>query len=380
MAKASTADAFYESFTSKPDMIRGAPTYQKLVELRDCIYANASQVKTPLGGGRYGYLGALIPAADYIALPHAVAFVIPVDPGNILAAGHAGTGHEIADAVRAHTEELRQYNEHDVLMQALRRQIIESVEENYIKALRNKYTRYSSLSPSDLLKHLFDNYGKVTSEDIVQNENRLNEPWDGAEAFENIIDRIDECVDFAKEAEKPYTPEQILDRAHRIVSKSGLYHDDLKEWKKKAVADKNWINFKTFMVEAQANNREQQQNNKQAGYGFAAEQFELLANLMNKTANNNNSDNKLLTDIMNRLEKFEKNVDDRFKSIAKPVADGEKPPWVRKDTGSYCHTHGYKVNKKHNSLTCRTKAPGHKDEATRDNNMGGNQAGKPGTA
>jgi hypothetical protein len=100
--------------------------------------------------------------------------------------------HEIADPVRAHTEELRQYTEHDVLMQALRQQIIESVEENYIKALRNKYTRYASLSPSDLLKHLFDNYGKVTSEDIVQNENRLNEPWDGAEAFENIIDRIDE--------------------------------------------------------------------------------------------------------------------------------------------------------------------------------------------
>jgi hypothetical protein len=132
------------------------------------------------------------------------------------------------------------------------------------------------------------------------------------------------------------------------------------------------------MVEAQATNREQQQNNKQAGYGFASEQFDFLANLMTKTAtNNNNSDNKLLTDIMNRLEKFEKNVDDRFKSIAKPVREGEPKPWVSKDTRSYCHTHGYKVNKKHNSLTCRTKAPGHKDEATRENNMGGNQNGKP---
>jgi hypothetical protein len=75
MAKASTADAFYESFTLKPEMIRGAQTYKKLVELRDCIYANASQVKTPLGGGQYGYLGALIAAADYIALPHTVALL-----------------------------------------------------------------------------------------------------------------------------------------------------------------------------------------------------------------------------------------------------------------------------------------------------------------
>jgi hypothetical protein len=132
MSKTLTANLFHESFTVKLDMIRGEPTYQKLVELQDCIYANASQIPTPLGGGHYGYLGALIPAAEYITLPHTITFVIPMDPGNIMAMGHAGTAHEIADAVRAHAEELRQYNEHDSLMQALQKQIIESVEENYI--------------------------------------------------------------------------------------------------------------------------------------------------------------------------------------------------------------------------------------------------------
>jgi hypothetical protein len=43
---------------------------------------------------------------------------------------------------------------------------------------------------------------------------------------------------------------------------------------------------------------------------------------------------------------------------------------------NYCWTHGYNVGKAHTSLTCNTPTPGHKAEATRADNMGGNQANK----
>ena len=38
----------------------------------------------------------------------------------------------------------------------------------------------------------------------------------------------------------------------------------------------------------------------------------------------------------------------------------------------YCWTHGLGKNRKHTSATCNNKAEGHKDEATADNMMGGN--------
>jgi hypothetical protein len=41
-----------------------------------------------------------------------------------------------------------------------------------------------------------------------------------------------------------------------------------------------------------------------------------------------------------------------------------------------CWTHGYKVVKTHTSLTCNTRNPGHKAEATRTDNMGVSQANK----
>jgi histidinol-phosphate/aromatic aminotransferase/cobyric acid decarboxylase-like protein len=45
-------------------------------------------------------------------------------------------------------------------------------------------------------------------------------------------------------------------------------------------------------------------------------------------------------------------------------------------TTNYCWTHGFKLGSTHTSLRCKTQKPGHKKEATRENNMGGSQANK----
>jgi hypothetical protein len=43
---------------------------------------------------------------------------------------------------------------------------------------------------------------------------------------------------------------------------------------------------------------------------------------------------------------------------------------------NYLWTHGYTVGKTHTSLSCNTRNPGHKTEATRSDNMGGSHANK----
>jgi hypothetical protein len=43
---------------------------------------------------------------------------------------------------------------------------------------------------------------------------------------------------------------------------------------------------------------------------------------------------------------------------------------------NYCLTHGYKMGRTHTSLTCTTRNPVHKTEATQAENMGGSQANK----
>jgi hypothetical protein len=52
----------------------------------------------------------------------------------------------------------------------------------------------------------------------------------------------------------------------------------------------------------------------------------------------------------------------------------KKPDYLA--VGGYCWMHGYHVKKGHDSTTCRDKAPGHKDVATRANTMNGSTNNK----
>jgi hypothetical protein len=56
--------------------------------------------------------------------------------------------------------------------------------------------------------------------------------------------------------------------------------------------------------------------------------------------------------------------------------DRRGPRNVNSTENNYCWTHDYKVGRTHTSLTCTTRNPGHKAEATRAENMGGSQANK----
>ncbi len=44
--------------------------------------------------------------------------------------------------------------------------------------------------------------------------------------------------------------------------------------------------------------------------------------------------------------------------------------------GSYCWTHGHRVNQTHTSTTCTCRVPGHKEDVTTANTMGGSEANK----
>ena len=324
MAKAPTADEIASSFLERPMPIIGKPTRALLIPLREIIHANASQVQTTLGGGVYGYLGAMLDVDDYMDLEDAAEFEIPDHPGNIIADGHVGTQYAIADALRANKEKLRQFDEYNVVMQALRKQIVDTVEEKYIMSMRNKYTRYNSVHPKALLKYLFDTYGKITPEDVIENERKFTEEWDGDEAFEVVIERINNCIDFAIEAESAYSHKQIMNHALTIVAKTGLYADDLKIWKKLPADEQTWSKFQEFMLEAQTEFRQQQETNKQIGYGLHAAKMEIAAELIAAAANSNNnaiSMQEFMLMFNNKFENLEKAMD--------PGIDPRNRPHIR---------------------------------------------------
>ena len=154
-----------------------------------------------------------------------------------------------------------------------------------------------------------------------------------------------------------------------------------------------WENFKAHFLKAQDQLRLRQTAKQTGYYGTIIDKhlsdqctkIEEATNQFLATAHQQESDISTISASQSTLsaqtEKFEKiltTITNRLESLeqaSKRSSKGSRPP--RKDHGSYCWTHGYLVTKNHTSKTCRQRKPGHQEEATRDNNMGGNQDGKP---
>jgi len=59
------------------------------------------------------------------------------------------------------------------------------------------------------MDHLLNRYGNILPSDIMENKITMDEPLDAALPINLYFKRIDECVQFATNAENPFTPLQI---------------------------------------------------------------------------------------------------------------------------------------------------------------------------
>ncbi len=62
--------------------------------------------------------------------------------------------------------------------------------------------------------------------------------------------RIEDCQEVQILGEDPYTAQQLLNNAVRLLLQTGLYTRDFEDWDRKIAADKIWTNLKMFIQEA----------------------------------------------------------------------------------------------------------------------------------
>jgi hypothetical protein len=165
-----------------------------------------------------------------------------------------------------------------------------------------------------------------------------------------------------------------------------------RHWNEKPAAEKTWTHFKSHF--AAAHRQQKQMKGETAAHaGFhsanatmtqtedhmAEATIGALANLATATA----ADRGVvaaLTQANPRLVKQLKEISSELRELRalhyQERRDRRVPRNGNATARNYCWTHGYKVGRNHTSLTCTTRNPGHKTEATRSGNMGGSQANK----
>ena len=389
-----------------PTKIHGEPQFESLQTLKDQLKTNSQTVVSDLGGGAHGHLGLVLPADEY-ALVSPVPYAFPVHPGAL----HIPAGTAQHEAIRLrdeHKERIRVYREALGVQQALLKQIVAAVDEEYLKELRNEHTNAITLTIPEILSHLTTTYGQVDSSDLRKQEEQLTLfHWNVNDPPAEMYNLVENLVKASIAAGMPKTQEQIIAFGLEIIKKTADFEVAMGAWYDRPPAEKTWVNFKTHFSQAhrklkkvrgttmrnttfhQVNQLAEQINNDFAHLESdvltsinewsvarktpdpplmapAPDRSEQLAT-MNATIATNTEMLRLMQQLQQQLKNMQA-TSPPFPTQPTPSRNGRGSLRPRRNTSKYCWTHGACS---HESSDCNAKAQGHQDSATFNNKMGG---------
>jgi hypothetical protein len=155
-------------------LIKGCPTPQSLKKLCSEVYDNTMAVPSEAGGGQYGHLGTIMPAAQYQALHRAIAYVAPTNPGIQAPTPANATAIQISQANRQHDKALEQFTKHHNVCAKLKHLILAAIDDCYILALQEEVVSYAHVSVHALLIHLNMTYSTIDQEVLEMNHNNIS--------------------------------------------------------------------------------------------------------------------------------------------------------------------------------------------------------------
>ena len=104
-------------------------------------------------------------------------------------------------------------------------------------------------------------------------------------------------MDIAKAAGAPYTDTQITNEVFSIILKVDLFHDGVREWKRKITDNKTWSTFKQhFATEMKEHRKSNKITSKTAGHQVA------------------NTTNQALLEAQNDFKDFTSQIIEEFKT------------------------------------------------------------------
>ncbi len=146
----------------KMQRITGAPNYQTIYDLHQKLNANAASIPTTLEGGSNGHLGLTLSDNRY----HQETghhYVAPNHPGPAPIIAQGTTALAERNERGTYMSQLRGFNQHSNVSNALKQNIVEAVDEIYLDGVKNTLTGFLNVTPYEMLQHLYRTKGKITT-------------------------------------------------------------------------------------------------------------------------------------------------------------------------------------------------------------------------
>lgn len=298
--------------------IEDEPTNATLTILKREIYANAMANETTLGCGTLGFLGLIMPDADFATKQTTPKpFTKPVPDED-----------DADDDSVTYKQDIRDLREYHAMETQLKAQIIAAVSSEFLTALEDPDLGFGKITAKQMLQHLIDEYGSITADDITANTEQLNAPWNTEQPIRKLWERIKECQRLGRAGNEPITDRMAMFTALKVLDETGLFSTYTTNWRMMNPMQTKWTMepFREYFNQADKD-RKKNLTTKDAGYHSANATKPTTNKKEGTTATNHFVDPK----------------------------SGRKV--------YYCWSHGATTNATHTSATCTRPLDGHKKDA-----------------
>jgi hypothetical protein len=101
----------------------------------------------------------------------------------------------------------------------------------------------------EIFDQITSTYRRPTPAALLQNHTLFQSVYSPQDAPEVLFRCIEDCQEVQIFGEDPYTAQQLLNNAVRLLLQCGLYTRDFEDWDRKIASDKIWTNLKMFFQE-----------------------------------------------------------------------------------------------------------------------------------
>eukprot|EP00957_Ditylum_brightwellii_P039571 2993554-Ditylum_brightwellii.AAC.1 len=136
----------------------------------------------------------------------------------------------------------------------------------FYKALQDTLVGYKNQSVANFLRHLYRNYGQITSTMITDSEAKMGAAFNPAAPIKDLFSQISNGQDLAVAVGMPYSDMKLVTRMYDLIYKTGIHNDICKEWDSRAMARTTYARLQVRFTTAHSKHHQLQTVAWHAGY------------------------------------------------------------------------------------------------------------------
>ena len=221
------------------------PVWQAIKKARVLLAENAASIPSRLGDIDLGHAAIVVGANRYTNLSATNhVYVIPQDPlPPVYTVGMSY--HQREELKRDHDQRVIDVYTHKAVEKILMQMYLEVVHADYKTAFFTEELRYRCTF-AQLDDYMEDKFNKKTSQELAENETKMNQPWSAIVPIESLFRHSDACIRF-----DPTIPEdKVVRNTVDIICVNDGFDLAFNDWNAKRPADKTWAALKDHFGDA----------------------------------------------------------------------------------------------------------------------------------